>query len=225
MSPKSVLVCDFVGPDDRLTELGAKLADDLSRALRATGGPVAVDRSKSVDDLRGSQTDRQLNGCQVAANRLSTPYYISGEISTRGDRVALSLDLFMLMPGWDIVVDNMKIEMPFDATAKSLLAADIPGAPRGPYPPAASAPQCDFCPKAVYPEAASVDNVQGKVLLLAVIGSDGKVSGLSVLAGLTDTLNQAAVDAVRRWTFKPAMDKNHNAIAVRQRIEVGFYLY
>ncbi len=54
----------------------------------------------------------------------------------------------------------------------------------------------------VYPEAARESNVQGIVVLDALIGPDGAVEDLHPLSG-PDVLASAAVDAVKWWRFQP----------------------
>ena len=53
-----------------------------------------------------------------------------------------------------------------------------------------------------YPARARQDGVEGQVVLQAVIGKDGSVTELKHLQG-PQILSAAAMDAVRRWRFKP----------------------
>jgi protein TonB len=54
----------------------------------------------------------------------------------------------------------------------------------------------------VYPEAARRANLQGVVVLDAVISADGTVVNLHPVSG-NDTLVSAAMDAARWWRFRP----------------------
>jgi TonB family protein len=54
----------------------------------------------------------------------------------------------------------------------------------------------------VYPGSAKSAHVSGTVVLLAKIGMDGHVSTLYVVTG-PEMLQQAALDAVRQWVYKP----------------------
>jgi len=54
----------------------------------------------------------------------------------------------------------------------------------------------------VYPESARRANIQGVVVLDAVIAADGSVVNLHPLSG-PDSLTSAAMDAVRGWRFRP----------------------
>lgn len=55
-----------------------------------------------------------------------------------------------------------------------------------------------------YTEVARRANVQGVVVLQAVIDERGNVTDVRVLRGLPMGLEQAAIDAVRTWRYRPA---------------------
>jgi len=54
----------------------------------------------------------------------------------------------------------------------------------------------------VYPAEAKAAGRSGRVVLRALIGTDGKVKDLKVMSGDAE-LGQAALDAVKQWTYKP----------------------
>lgn len=54
----------------------------------------------------------------------------------------------------------------------------------------------------VYPEAARKNNLRGEVLLLVVVGDDGKVERTHLLSG-DRILAEAAETAVKKWRYKP----------------------
>jgi len=74
----------------------------------------------------------------------------------------------------------------------------------------------------VYPVDAKKARVQGTVVLNAVIGTDGTVKELSVVSG-PDMLQQAALDAVRQWRYKPYL-LNGEPVEVRTTINIIFTL-
>ncbi len=55
-----------------------------------------------------------------------------------------------------------------------------------------------------YPEAARRAGVEGTVVLDATIDASGEVTDVSVLRGLPLGVSEAAVEAVRRWKYRPA---------------------
>jgi periplasmic protein TonB len=54
----------------------------------------------------------------------------------------------------------------------------------------------------VYPAEALKNHVSGTVVLHATISTEGRVEALRVISGPT-SLQQAALDAVRQWTYRP----------------------
>ncbi|HOW86463.1 MAG TPA: energy transducer TonB [Candidatus Aminicenantes bacterium] len=56
----------------------------------------------------------------------------------------------------------------------------------------------------VYPEDAKKQGIEGTVILEATADIKGKVQEVKVLRGV-EGLNQAAVDAVKQWTYEPMM--------------------
>ncbi|MDT8068617.1 MAG: energy transducer TonB [Terriglobia bacterium] len=74
----------------------------------------------------------------------------------------------------------------------------------------------------VYPAMAKATRTQGKVLLAAVIDSNGRITRLRVLAG-HPLLIPAAIDAVRQWRYRPYI-LNGQPVEVETQITVNFTL-
>ena len=73
-----------------------------------------------------------------------------------------------------------------------------------------------------YPELAFKAGVEGTVLIQALVGEDGRVLDTKVVKSVP-VFDDAAVQAVHQWTFKPAM-ANDKAVAVWVAIPVRFSL-
>lgn len=71
-----------------------------------------------------------------------------------------------------------------------------------------------------YPPLAQHMNVQGSVVLQALIGADGSVQNLRVMSGPA-ILATAAQQAVREWHFKPIV-QNGQAVESKATITVNF---
>jgi TonB family protein len=72
----------------------------------------------------------------------------------------------------------------------------------------------------IYPEAARQANIQGVVVLEALIGRDGTVLDVHPISG-PDELTLAAVDAVKWWRFQPYL-VNGQAVQVKTTLAVDF---
>jgi TonB family protein len=85
-------------------------------------------------------------------------------------------------------------------------------------------PTCTYCPDPGYSEEARAKHLEGTVVLQAIVQPDGRASDIKVLKTFDVTLAQMAVDAVQRWRFKPARDREGQPVAVIVPIEVTFRL-
>jgi len=100
-----------------------------------------------------------------------------------------------------------------------------PGQPADSFAPAIKAAEreritADATQRPAYPLLAQHMNVQGSVVLQAVIGADGIIQDLHVLSGPA-ILAAAAQQAVREWHFKPVF-QNGSAVETKATITVNF---
>lgn len=73
-----------------------------------------------------------------------------------------------------------------------------------------------------YPTAAKLNKIQGKVVLRAVINTEGKVTEVSPLSGPQELLS-AAVEAVKEWQYRPYMSQGQ-PVEVETQIVLNFAL-
>ena len=73
-----------------------------------------------------------------------------------------------------------------------------------------------------YPEMAKTNLIEGKVTLNVLVGTDGRVVKVEVVQGVP-MLNEAAVEAVKQWLFKPAL-ANNKPVAVWVAVPLNFSL-
>lgn len=73
-----------------------------------------------------------------------------------------------------------------------------------------------------YPDLARSANVDGTVLVQALVGKDGRVKDAKVVKSIA-MLDAAAVAAVKQWVFKPALS-NNKPVAVWVAVPVRFTL-
>ncbi|MFI5198400.1 MAG: energy transducer TonB [Thermoanaerobaculia bacterium] len=98
----------------------------------------------------------------------------------------------------------------FPATPSIAAAPFAPATPALPQAPLVSLPdgaeipvlQSRIDPR--YPEAARRLNLSGDVVLRIVVEANGTVGRVDVMTPKPAGMTEAAVDAVRRWTFRPA---------------------
>ncbi len=127
------------------------------------------------------------------------------------------------------VVDEVQqdLDIPIDE--------DLIGIPEGPPPadPGDGAPiqvggdvrppEKISAPQPQYTEIARKARIQGVVIVQAIIDKQGSVTNVKVLKGLPMGLEEAAVDAIKQWKFKPAM-LNGRPVTVYYNLTVNFKL-
>ena len=70
----------------------------------------------------------------------------------------------------------------------------------------------------IYPELARQAGIEGTVLILVLIGEDGKVLSVSVIrSDVTPAMERAAVNAAKQFEFEPAKQRT---ISVRARMTI-----
>lgn len=84
-------------------------------------------------------------------------------------------------------------------------------------------PEKIFSPPPEYTEVARRARISGVVIVEAIIDEQGNVTNVRVLKGLPMGLEDAAVNAVKRWKFKPAR-LNNQAVSVYYSLTVKFQL-
>jgi TonB family protein len=106
------------------------------------------------------------------------------------------------------------VEIPNAAAASTdTIAPATNAAAREPLPTTVEA-------QASYPLLAQHMNVQGSVILQALISAEGTVENLRVLSGPA-ILTSAAQQAVREWRFKPVLQNGH-PVETQAKITVNF---
>ena len=79
--------------------------------------------------------------------------------------------------------------------------------------------------KAVYTQAAMAEHIEGDVLLEVVVNADGSTGDITVVKSLDSVygLDQQAIDAVARWTWKPGT-RDGQPVAVSVQVALTFTL-
>ena len=99
--------------------------------------------------------------------------------------------------------------------------------PPGIYPAGkkgVTVPQAIYSPEPSFSEEARKVKHQGIVVLVLVVGRDGRTYNIRVGQSLGMGLDEKAIEAVSRWRFKPAT-LNGQPVATQIAVEVDFHLY
>ena len=113
--------------------------------------------------------------------------------------------------------------LPGLAALLACLALIDAGAQESPSTGAMTPPEVVERVDAVYPPAALAARQEGTVMLVVTVGADGSISDVSVQDSRGEMLDQAAIEAMKHWRFRPA-HRGDEAIAARIRIPFLFAL-
>jgi protein TonB len=85
-------------------------------------------------------------------------------------------------------------------------------------------PEAIYSPEPSFSEEARKTKAQGIVLLVLVVGKDGRAYDIRVQQSLGNGLDEKAIEAVNRWRFRPAT-LNGQPVAAQIAVQVDFRLY
>jgi len=75
-----------------------------------------------------------------------------------------------------------------------------------------------------YPKEAKNNKTRGVVVLNIIVNTDGKVDDVKAVENPDDNLTKAAIDAVRQWEFRPALNAQGQPVKVLSTITIRFEL-
>jgi TonB family protein len=226
---KSVVVFDFSGPHEKVTELGEKFADDVSLALANSRENIAVkQRSELKKNYYEPGTVLDPESALLFAQDIKAKVFVVGQLSLTGsDTLDLLVNAYRSDNGKGVaalrvtlrLTEKMANSMARVVTDNGL--SSYPNAGTGGY----SVAKCSYCPRADYADEAARRKIQGVVELVAIVGTDGRLRNIAVVRGLPGGLTVQAIKAVRKWKLVPASGPDGKPAAVRQIVEVAFQLF
>jgi TonB family protein len=231
---KSVIVLDFLGPDEKLTALGQTLAERFSTALSKSSDQFSVAaRGQIANSLaKTGVPPSAFNDIGIAlwvAGEFKVESVVVGKITVDGDRLGIAVECYRADSGkW---INGSKTTSTISAEMRDLMSkvVEYPTPTIDPTIPVSGKsgytyPSCVECPSAHYDGHAAPHRFQGTVTLSAVINADGRTEDVVVLKALPYGLTAKAIETVKSWKFRPARDPHGNPAAVRQVIEITFHL-
>lgn len=111
--------------------------------------------------------------------------------------------------------------VPSPTLAAAVPASVLPQEPLVSLPDGSELPVLVSRVDARYPDAARRLNLSGEVILRIVVEGSGSVGRIDVLTAQPAGMTEAAVDAVRRWTYRPAR-VHGQPVAVWKVIRIRF---
>ncbi|MGH9712210.1 MAG: TonB family protein [Candidatus Acidiferrales bacterium] len=229
---KSVVVFDFIGPDEKLNRLGQDLAEGLSQSLASSGGNFhVVDQAAVLAVIQKNRvTPDVVRLPEIAwwlARQLHADAVVTGKLSALGNELDVGVSaarirdgkeldaFFSVVPLTEEMQKRLENSLTQDHTDDFAKLAANP----------ASAPTCLRCLRPGYPEGATADKGRGTVLLAVLIDENGSPKQISILKPGPYGFNQAAIESVQKWMFNPANGLDGKPMAVWMQIELTFSLF
>ena len=223
---KRIMIVDFEDPIKRTDAFGEWLADQLAAAPGNPWTPIEVVDRKQIaakwEQLRIAEPytiepDRRLHMAKAFDATL-----IEGSYSPAENGIGLELSAAPTGMSNALIV---KLAMTDEMKAHLTKPLESLGPGDGVFTAGAggvSIPACMYCPNPSFETRELNGQPHGTVLLMIVIDSSGRASDVTVTKELGPELDQDAINAVKRWKFKPATDVDGKPVAVRTSVEIDF---
>ncbi|MGC1617546.1 MAG: energy transducer TonB [Candidatus Acidiferrum sp.] len=233
-----IFVIDFSNAgDNQFSKLGSVLADDFAQSLSGFASGFQVEgRGEFSAYLKENWMglgDLQSEAvCLTLARSLGGSGVVKGTIETEANQqVRISLRLDGLGTGWNgdaqlpLTASLLRLQkqpaISFERTPETIQVE--PGILQ-PGVNGVSLPVCVFCPSPDYTELAREAKYRGTVELSLIVTKDGAVESIMVLKGAPFSLAEQAIEAVKKWKFKPAKFVG-KSVSVRVPVDIEFQLY
>jgi TonB family protein len=229
---QSVVVLDFVGPENKFSELGRTLAEKFNADLtKSSDGFSVTERGRIAESLANKGLSpmgvRDVDVDSWIVGDIGVQSFVFGTLTVSGDRLSLQIDCYSVTSEKRIA--GVKTTSSISDEMRKLISQTfeypVPDSYSGVPTPGGNGygyPKCAYCPPAAYTRQAAKHRAHGTVILTVVVGVNGQADDIVVKKPLPDGLTETAIAAVKSWKFSPALGPDGKPAAVRQVIEVAF---
>ena len=235
---ENVVVMDFPGPDKTWSPFSSWLADQFSAALRNAGYPIAViDRGRlaaSLDEYGLSEEDEFGYGAdkhRIAAS-LGADAIVEGSYGPAENGVGVTVNAYRVFELGDNITSlaaspiiSVRGKIPFTKEVGSVVLLPLDAL----WPKqkslatgegGVSSPECVYCPNLNLSDGENKGHLEGVVLVMATITSDGSIARAKVIKSLDSDLDERAVERLGVWKLRPATNADGKPIPVRIPVEI-----
>jgi TonB family protein len=225
-----VIVADLRGPDGQNHPVAKWLADQVSASLAKSFPDLDVITRPTDQDSIGVGTPDSLGEAQRIAKewavKQGAKIIITGSFARvpQGIGVSLSAEYSSGSPQFLSQANGL---VPISSEIAALSSETIPSAKSGIARAGVGGtgiPICIHCPSPDYSDEARAARYQGTVVLQVTVTTDGRAVDIAVLKTPGMGLETLALNAVRKWKFKPAPGPDGSPVAAVVPIEVTFRL-
>ncbi|MGA8220281.1 MAG: TonB family protein [Candidatus Acidiferrales bacterium] len=230
---KKVAVFDFIGPDEKLTQLGRDLTDGFRSTLANVHGKFTViDRVQVLGVIEKNRVAPDVvRDSEIAwwlARQLKADALIVGKLTEiSGQTLRIAVAAADTKSGKEF--SNLSVDVPFtdDMKLNTRLAKSFSSDRKGDWIDAKSPkeliPKCIYCPPPEYPGAAAAEGKEGTVVLIVQVTEHGDVRDIDFAEGQQYGLTQRAIETLQKWKFRPGHGPDGKPRAVWQQFRVTLH--
>jgi G:T/U-mismatch repair DNA glycosylase len=230
MKRTKVIVTDFIGPKNAMTEYGQATADELSAELAKADANLNVlprnGQSYTFGPSAFSQDFREGSAAWFLARSVGAEVVVTGDFQKRSDRVDLNFRVWdnpfghNNMPGEKL--GEFALRLSITPEQNILIGRTVPGDPQngfrltaGKKPSAyAASPACIDC-------APPFGIGKAEVNLLLSVDTQGRVTKVELISASDQKIAGKVVKAAAKWRFHPAHGRNGQPIASQIPFELS----
>lgn len=235
---------DFASRPGGIKAVGEYLANRLSDTFALRMGVSAIVEQRKLHGylLSGGMSPFDLADRDIAiwiGSQLGATVIIFGSVASSNEKLALAVDAYRTndkkhlgsskadIPLNDHLHEMLGRRLDWPASADVLVACTASKSTERAADLFKAAgitmPTCVYCPNPDYTDEARAAKTQGDVKFDVVIDEQGKAKRIALIQGDSYGLTTRALEAIRKWQFKPAM-KDGKPVTVCVVIEVTFRL-
>jgi TonB family protein len=231
---KSIVVVGFSGPGRRVTDLGTMFRDEVSDSLaKEVPGVKVFSRAEIGAMLKQNRVSEEMMFNVSLGEWIATHLHADGYVAAHFDipesgASPATIEIFKCgaqscsRMGIAIVTEITLTTTEFLAGGRDFKAtlrrAAFDAGQNG-----VTNPRCISCPDAEYPQEARKLHIKGSVEMVITVETDGTTNDIFIVVGPQGHgFEGAAIDAVLKWKFDPAVDALGNKVAVHFNVNVPF---
>jgi hypothetical protein len=224
MKRTKVIVTDFVGPKNAVTDYGQAIADELSAELTRIDSNLNVLPRKGQSYTFGpsnfSQDFREGSTAAFLAQSVGADVVVTGNFNKRSDRVDFNFRVWDVPSGHNNLpgekLGDFSVRLSVTPEQNALIGRTIPGDPSNGFrltagkkaSALAGLPACISCPAPLGVGKAEVD-------LLIDISAKGLVTHIEVVSASDQKIANKVVKAAMSWRFRPAIGPEGQPVAMK----------
>jgi TonB family protein len=227
-----VVFADLKGPDGQTHPFGRWISDKLANScnkdfpgLEIIIRPQHEEAAGGVDEA-GNQK-QPFKSVEEWARSVGANVVVTGTFARISDVIGISLRAMTSSDQPRTLAEATGLVPVSDVITR--LSPDPIPSPKDGIPRAGvggvGVPECTYCPAPRYSGEARKSKAEGTVVLEVVITPDGRATNIKILRDPGGGLGSLAIEAVRKWKFKPADGPDGRPVAVLCPIEVNFRFF